>query len=58
MPLVLDAIAHRYHADPDAVLSWSPERLGMALICLRAHDEHAAARAKGGGVMAVWTLNG
>ena len=58
LPLVLDQLAHRYHTDPASVLLWDPERLGIALVCLRRRDDHLLSRTRGGGVQAVFLVNG
>lgn len=35
---LVDAIAARYGTDPHSVTQWDPERLGFAMVCMRAVD--------------------
>jgi len=51
---MLHAVAVAYHADPWAVLEWSPLRLGLAMACLdaaQALTDRRIAQVTGGGGM-------
>jgi len=49
---LVDAIAARYGTDPYSVMLWDPERLGFAMVCMRAVDA-AKGRALKKGAMAM-----
>lgn len=37
---MLDRIAHRYHSDPLTIVeTWSPQRIGLAKLCLDAREQ-------------------
>jgi hypothetical protein len=41
MLVLLDAVARRYSLPPHEVLEWDPYQLGLAVMCLKAHDDMA-----------------
>ena len=41
MLILLDAIARRYGKTPDECLNMTPYQLGLAVLCLKAHDDLA-----------------
>lgn len=41
MLVLLDAVARRYSVPPHEVMEWNPYQLGLAVLCIKAHDEVA-----------------
>jgi hypothetical protein len=46
MLVLLDAVARRYSVPPHQVLEWTPYELGLAVACVKAHDELSGVLAK------------
>ena len=46
MLILLDAISRRYGIRPDEVMDLNPYQLGLAVLCLKAHDEQAGSIVK------------
>lgn len=50
---LIDAIASRYGTDPLSVMRWDPERMGFAMVCMRAVDAKSARALKNGAMAMV-----